>query len=388
MYRIYADGQILHNPRLAESGRVVVAPVVVEKLNTHGTLEFYIAPTNPLYDALKKRKTQIKVVPDSSGSEPWFGRVMSIERGWNNLKKVYCEGILGHLCDSIFRPFGFKGAPDVLFANLITAYNGSVTGGPEFYPGNVSVTDPNNLIVRSSSYGMNVWEAMDEKLFGSSLGGYILPRYDAAADRHYIDYLSLDGSDPYARTSSQKVEFGRNLLDFTEYATAEEVVTVLIPYGAQIEQGESGYEESPPENGFWNGNRITVRSVNRKRDYIENAGGVALWGRIVGTKVWDDVTLPQNLLDKSTVWLARQIWESLSLELTAVDLSNVDADIEQIRVGDYVRCYSRPHDLDLLLLCTAKTTKLTELEESSIVLGAGQKTVTDLQRRLKNGNLS
>ena len=379
MYRIYANGAILHNPLLAEDGRIVINPILTEALNTHGSLRFSVAPTNPLYDALEPRNTEIKVISDTNeNNRPWFGRIMSIENGWNNTKVVFCEGELGWLNDSVFGPFGFKGSPATLLSDIVYKYNQSATRGPTFVVGNVSVTDPNDFIVRSSSLPATCWETLDSKLFGSSLGGYVLPRYEKSTDTHYIDYLALDENDQYAHTVSQTIKFGKNLLDFSQALDAEKVITVLVPYGAQLKPDNPDYEESPPENGEWNGNRLTIRSVNNNKNWIENADGVAMWGRIVGWRIWDDVTVAANLKTKATAWLAQQIWSSLSLELSAVDLAFVDGDIEQIQVGDYVRCQSKPHNLNVLLLCTKKETHLTELEESDIILGAGLKTITDL----------
>lgn len=381
MYRIYAgldttsDGK-LHDPYLACEGRVVIEPILTEKLNTHGILTFSVAPTNPMYNELYVRKTKVRVVSSTSANnKPWFGRIISIERGFDNIKHVTCEGELAFLCDSIKRPFGFSGSPAQLLQLLIDNYNGSHTDGPTFVVGNVSVTDPNNTIVRSSADAHNVWEMLDEKLFGSSLGGYIIPRYDRATGTHYIDYLSLDETDAYIHVTSQIVKYGSNLLNFTQTESAEDIVTVLIPYGAEISDND------PPASGQWDGNRLTIESANENRDYIENSDGVNSYGRIVGTKIWDDVTIASNLLTKATAWLDQQIYSRISIELSAIDLSSVDADIDQIQVGNYVPTESVPHDLKARLLCTEKTTYLTHLEDSAIILGAGLLTITDLQKK-------
>lgn len=383
MYSIYADGELLHYPLLDADGKVVINPVLREKLNTHGSLQFQVAPSNPLYDALVPRKTKIKVLSDTRNDKPWFGRVISVERGWQNVLSVYCEGEFGCLCDSLVRPYAFKGDPSVLLSDLVDNYNGSRTDGYPLQVGHVSVTDPNNYIVRSSDTADSVWAVMRESLFESSLGGYVLPRYDKANDVHYIDYLALDADDPYAVTSAQEIEFGRNLLNFVQSRNAADVFTILIPFGASLPDDDPDYEDGPPESQGhlvnWNGNRLTVKDANNGRVYIENADGIAMWGRIVGTHVWDDVTIPVNLLNKATAFLAQQIWESVNIEVSAVDMAFVDIDVDQIQVGEYVRCKSKPHDLNVLLLCTEKTTYLTQLEKSSIMLGAGQKTITDLQ---------
>lgn len=380
MYKVYANNNVIHNPFRSDENLVLIEPVLQEKLNAHGSFEFKIAPNHPYYNSIEPRKTKIKIVSDALNNKPWFGRVISIQRGWNNLLSVYCEGELSSLCDSTFMPFGFKGAPLALLTRLINNYNGSQTDGFSYSIGNVSVTDPNNYIVRSSNAAQSVWEAMKNSLFGSSLGGYIFTRYEFSTDTHYVDYLSLDANDQYAKTSSQEIQFGKNLLDFVQSWDASDIITVLIPFGKAFAETDPEYEAGPPENGDWNGNRLTIASVNNNRKYVQNSQGIAMYGRIVGTKTWDDVTVAANLKTKATQWLADQIWQSVTLELTAVDLSAVDVDIEQIQVGEYVRCKSKPHDINVLLLCTEKTTHLTANEQSNIILGAGLKTFTDLQK--------
>lgn len=69
------------------------------------------------------------------------------------------------------------------------------------------------------------------------------------------------------KTNSQVIEFGTNLLDITEYITAENVFTVLIPLG------ERQKDSSGNETG-----RLTIESVNSGKDYIESATGIkAVW---------------------------------------------------------------------------------------------------------------
>lgn len=383
MYTIYCDGEILHHPMLDDEGKVVIDPVLREAINTHGSLTFRIAPSNPFYDVLAPRKNLVKVVSDSRNAQPWFGRVMQVDMGWNRVKTVYCEGELGCLADVIYYPFGWTNDVTVLLWRLITRYSQASKPNPhyDFQMGNVSVTDPNNTVVRSSAYAYNIWHLMEDKLFGSSLGGYILPRYDAENDIHYIDYLSLDENDQYRHVSSQKIEFGKNLLDLSEHIIATNVATVLVPYGAELEEEDPGYAPDPPSDGHWNGNRLTVASVNDNKEYIVNNAGVNIWGYVWASKVWDDVTVAANLMTKGQKWLGDQIAAGVTLEVSAIDLSLVDADIEQINVGDFVRVVSAKHDLDTLLMCSSKETYLTELERSGIILGRGMDGISDISSR-------
>lgn len=379
MFIIYADGEVLHNPKLDRSGKIVINPVLTECINTIGSLEFSIAPTNPLYNSLEVRNTKIKVISDQNNAEPWFGRVMEIQQDWNNCLTVYCEGALGCLNDAIQRPFGFTGTITDLLAMFIATYTGATTRGYNFAIGTVTVTDPNNNIVRSSSYAKPVWECIDEKLFNSSLGGFISTRYDSANDTILIDYLAPGTSaTPPTPAWSGTVKFGRNLLDFARTVNADNVITVLIPYGAQLDQSNPDYEAGPPANGLWNGNRLTIRSVNNNKNYIENNTGKQLWGRIVGTKIWQDVTIAQNLKDKAEAWLANQIEKSISIELTAFDLTLLGHPGLQMQIGKNVLVQSEPHGINISLVCSEKRTYLTNLEESTVTIGTLQPGLSDL----------
>lgn len=381
MYFVKLNGEWAHNQRIGNDC-VLIEPTLTERINTHGSFEFQIAPNNPCYDSIKPRVTKVEILSDTKNARPWFGRVMEVSRAFNNCKRVYCEGELGCLTDVVYQPFGFKGSPEQLFTNLMTAYADGNTDGYDLKKGNVTVTDPNHpnqFIVRSSKYPMPIWAEMTEKLFESTLGGYIMPRYDKATGNHYVDYL-----EDFTEESTQKIEFGKNILDFEETVSGQNIVTCLIPFGAELQDSDPGYAPDPPENGTWNGNMLTVESVNGGSRIVENQDGINIWGRVYGYEHWDDVTIAQNLLKKARQKLAELIAESISLELYAVDLAYVDVNVDQIHCGMYVPVESKPHNLKLRLLCTEKTTPLTRLEESVIILGAGRQTITDLQAREMN----
>ena len=83
-------------------------------------------------------------------------------------------------------------------------------------------------------------EALKTKLYGSSLGGYLRIRYED--DGKYIDYLS-----DFVRESGQKIEFGENLLDYSQEVSALDIATAILPLGAKNEE---------------TGNRLTIETVN------------------------------------------------------------------------------------------------------------------------------
>lgn len=365
MYKVYANGKPLHHPNMFDGGYVLSEPEINLEVNTHGSMTFDMLPDHPLYDSITNLTTIITVEDDTG--EIFRGRVLHSTKDFYNRKSVYVEGELAFLVDTLHRPFVFRGSVSDFFTMLIENHNSQVDETRQFAVGMCTVTDPNDYIVRESIDLMNTWDAITYKLI-DMLGGYIRTRQENGV--RYIDYLvSFDSA------SGQIVEFGKNMLNLEDYVTAEDVVTCLIPYGVQFQEGDEGYTE-PPENGTWNGNRLTIESVNSGLDYITNETGISLFGNIWGTMSWDDVTLPENLLTKAVDYLAENIYAAMTLTITALDLHLVNVDTASIKLGDDVRIFSIPHDINRTLMCVSKKIRLMEPDQDEITLGAKRETLT------------
>ena len=348
MYTIYADGNVLYSPFLVEDGYCVLSPKLTVELNKSGSLSFVMPPTNVMYDSIQKLKSIITVTQDDE--EIFRGRVLYDEKDFYNRKNVYCEGELSFLVDSVVRPYSFQGGVTELFTKYLNNHNSQVDPDKQFQVGIVTVTDPNDYITRESSDYPNLLDEMKAKLV-DLLGGYLRPRPEN--NIRYLDYVT-----DYGTVSDQIIEFGVNLLDLTEYISAEDVFTVLIPLGA-TQEDESGNTSS----------RLTIESVNGGLDYIEDETAIALFGRIWKTNQWDDVTLPSNLLTKGKAFLKSGIEMAVSLSISAVDLHLINVDTERIRLGDYVRVVSVPHKLDNYFLCSKIEIDLVNPDNTKYTLG-------------------
>ena len=300
-------------------------------------------------------------------SEIFMGRVLHDKKGFYKSKEVYCEGQLAFLLDSVQRPYSFQGDVPELFSQFISSHNNQVDNWKQFQVGNVTVTDPNDYINRESSQYPNTLDELNEKLV-DKLGGYLVPRLQNGI--RYLDYLKAPG-----KKNSQVIEFGKNLLDITEYITADEVFTVLIPLGAKLKDEEGN------ETG-----RLTIESVNEGKDYIENELGISLFGRIVRTKEWDDITIADNLLRAGNAHLESAIEMAVSIVIKAYDLHIADVEAELICVGDDVRVISPPHGIDAFFRCTRIELDLLEPGNSVYTFGFSFTTLTEqLYKALKRG---
>lgn len=105
---------------------------------------------------------------------------------------------------------------------------------------------------------------------------------------------------------------------------------------------------------------------------------------IYGTIEFDDVALPSNLKTKAQKYLEQNKNLSLTIELSAVDLSLLNSDIENFNLGDYIRVISKPHNIDSYFLLSKYEINIADVSKNTITLG---KTLTKLSSTVtKNQN--
>lgn len=365
MYTVYADEKNLYNPTI-ESLEITNTKLEME-LNKVGSFSFTIPPTNPYINQIVKMKTLIKIYEDNDLI--FRGRVLNDQQTFNKSVMVKCESDLAFLNDSTQRPFSFTGTPAELFAFLIERHNEKVDDFKKFKVGIVTVTDPNNYIKRSDTEYSKTLTLINDMLI-NTLGGYVWIRYEE--DGIYIDYLK-----DFTTLNRQPIKFGENLLDLNKYSNAKDIATIIIPLGAKIKSGE-GEEETEA--------RLTIESVNNGLDYIIDEEAVALRGRIEKTIIYEDVTEPSNLLRKGREFMAQSILLLNSFELTAVDLSSLNQDFNNFKMGSYVYVETLTHDIDSYLLVQKLSIDLQRTTSNKLKIGKSSTSMTDKQNSM-NTNL-
>lgn len=356
MYKVYCDNYLIYDTRLTEL--TIINPSLNLELNKTGSFTFTIYPSHPYYDKLQKLKSIIKVYQDDY--IVFRGRILNDVQGWHNEKKVTCEGELAFLVDSIQRPYDFLSGDksttiSELFSYFITNHNSQVDADHQFIVGNITVTDPNDYIVRADSNYTNTWDSINNKLI-DSFGGYLWVRHEE--DGNYIDYLA-----DFNTLSSQTIEFGKNLIDLDKTVKGEDIATAIIPLGVKSEDTEE---------------RLTIKSVNDDVDYVYNQEAVNKYGWIFKTVVWDDVTVASNLLTKGNKYLADSINLAVSIELSAVDLSAIETNAGSFKLGSYLKVKTKPHDIvDKLFLINKLSLNLTSPKSNKITLGTSYSTFTE-----------
>lgn len=338
MYTIYADDTLLYLPGDEELS--VLSPVLETQCNAAGTLTFVLLPEHPMYSALHKMRTRIDVRQDDEII--WRGRVLETETDFYRQKTVTCEGELTYLVDSVLHPYklaDYDGTAAGLFRLYMTRHNEAVSEAQQFQIGNVDIETLSS--VENTGYG-NTWDEISDNLLDIH-GGFLRIRYDG--DVRYLDWTKESGE-----PCGQVIRFGENLLDLSEYVSASEVVTCLIPYAGQSDS------------------QITISSVNGGKDYIEDAAGIALYGRIWGVTEFDTKDA-STLLEMAKENLQKRLKETITITISAVDLHLLDVDAEAFHVGDKVRVVSPPHGIDAEYTCTAISLDLVNPDQSEYTFG-------------------
>lgn len=366
MYKIFCDDTLIYDSTLEDF--VITKGQITKEVNKSGSFTFSIPSKHEFYNVIQKMKNIITVY---KGEELIFrGRVINEAVSFFKEKTFKCEGELGFLLDSIIRPYEFTGTPKELFTRFIAEHNSQVDDHKKFKVGTVTVTDPNNYIVRSNSDYENTFDNLTDRLL-DSFGGYIFITGDTDGSR----VINWYEKSPYR--SDQEIRFGENLLDFTKTNRAEDIATAIIPLGYEIENETTG-EKS----------RLTIASVNNGVDYVYNADAVALYGWIFKVETWDDVTVASNLKTKGEAFLVEKIKQSITIELSAIDLSLMDHSIDAFRLGDYISIVSEPHGLDDTFLLEKQTIDLLKADNDKITLGYSFASFTDTTASANKSNSS
>ena len=347
MYKVYCDGLLLYHSKL--ENLKIFDPSVELELNKTGSFDFTIYPDHPYFSLIKKLKSIITVFQDDFLI--FRGRVLDEDIGWHNEKHITCEGELSFLLDSIQRPYDFTGSIWDFLNMLITIHNAQVDEVKRFTLGSVTVTDPNDYIVRSDIDYVNTWEVIEKKLL-DLLGGYIIVRHEDGIN--YLDYL-----EEINLLAPQSIQFGKNLLDLKRIRKGEDIATVIIPLGAKLKDEEGKDTEI----------RLTINAVNGGVDFVQDSDAIAQYGTIVKVAIFEDVTDAENLKAKGQAHLSDSVkaWETI--ELTAADLATVDKDITSFHLGTQVNAVSKPHGLDQRFLVSKLSINLLDPAANKMVLG-------------------
>lgn len=328
-YRLYANDELIFASDWADPEYQLISPIIKMEANKAGSVEFTMLPRHPFYDTLSIMKTRIDVYRDEELI--FSSRVLSNDTDTYKQRKVYCEGALAYLVDSIFGPSKGTRTAEEHFHLLIDSHNAQVEDEKKFTVGSIEIDEKAESHIFGEDNYRETFSAIQSDLI-DSFGGYLRIRYENGV--RYIDYLKS-----YNTTSSQTIEFGQNLIDLMNKQTGEDLFTVLLPIGKdKLTIEAAGDSQKYTHNG----------------KYLENAEAIASYGRILKTEDFGDITDAGTLMEKAEKYMTDN-YKGIPPELSikAIDLHQFYPTVRPFNLGDSITVKSPIHGVERVLICTA-----------------------------------
>lgn len=346
MYTIYADDVCIYTDRFKIDEMIVINPKLTLEDNNAGTLEFVVPTSNTAYNNIDRMTTKIRLFRDDV--EIWEGRVLSEDIDFYNNRSVHCEGALTYLNDSVQLQTTYTNVDiSTYISGLLNTHNSNVDESRQFVLGNCTFTGVTSTWTTDFKTTM---EYINELI--DTFGGHFVVRKENGV--RYLDYY-----EDYPGISDQTINFGKNLMDFTRSFDLSNLCTTIIPLGNTL--------GSDPNTGIKT--YLTVASVNAGSIYVSSAEAVETYGQITKIVEWGDISDANQLLTAAQTWLASSQFDSIKLEINAVDLHMLDVDADSIDILDYVGVVSTPHGLNSYFPVTSVELDLANPAANKYTLG-------------------
>lgn len=368
MYEVKLNNEKIHELSVRSNKRLS-AGTLAEEVNQIPSFTFTIPCMNPAFSQELHDRKDIIVLENTITNETEFeGHLLSHSQSMNaNGKlciKCIAEGHLGYLCDSVqmYHNYVDTSPADFLTA-LLTNHNAQVTasGHPEktMQLGTVSITRSDYRRSKTTAY-RNTLEEIRQNLI-ERIGGEIRVR---RANGHLV----LDYVDQIGVNSSTEIKLAKNMKSLSVDIDTTNIVTRLIPLGAQLSPGDSA-------------ERLTIESVNNGKPYIDDTAGITKYGIIVGTVEFDDITVASNLLTAGTEYLQNNNRIRKSYEAQALDLSLIQDDYQPLVCGNTYIFDNSFLDLYERLRLFGRTVDIYKPYTPTLRIGDKAEKITDIESR-------
>ncbi len=370
MYDTMGVKHTVYDPSSDDETLLVTSAKVTNEIDKAGEASFTIAKIHPLYNMFRKISTLVEIRRDNAII--FFGRVYGIRRDFYMNKTITCEGALAFLEDICLMPFHYlklqrdpaSGAEYYTYENkskwdyfkdIMAVYNKYCQEDRKlaYYSNVIDETFAYNEIDGTTSFN-SVLKEIQDKIIGD---------FDYSLMCTY--YQDEETGKPAAQvnicrqpigSSNQKIEFGKNLIDFEEYIDASECYNCIIPVGKGnicifSDDGESENSTVPIIDRIW---------------WVQGGLDSDINGIIHKVVNFDNIETVEEL------WEAAQAMfsygggvTSYEFEINAIDLNLLDVNVNAIDIGKSVRVISEPHNIDDEFVCYKADINLLEPDQSS-----------------------
>lgn len=353
--------EIIHE-NAPESLRRLRSGKWADEVNCIPSFDFSMLPFHPSYSSLHDRKTIVSVLNNITNETDFEGPLIMSEEemtaGGKVCKSCICEGYLGYLCDSIQPYHHYESKTVTEFLTALLEYHNSVT--PEekhIYLGSCDFSG-DNTNSKTTAY-RNTLEEIKVNLI-QRIGGEV--RIRKADGRLVLDFLKQ-----YGNKCGTVIELAKNIRSLEVSSDSSNIVTRLVPLGAQLSDDSA--------------ERLTIADVNGGCVYIDDTAAVEKYGVIMGTQIFDDITLPENLIQRGRESLENNNRVRKAYAAQVLDLSLIDSNTDSIKVGNTYRFRHSVLGLDEDLRLMKVSVDIFKPYQPEVEIGDKAESITDIATR-------
>lgn len=355
MFSIYADGQLLCSSEVLNEDMYAIdsnTSVTCEIENRAGSFNFVMHPTHYLYNSLEKYKTEIDVWLDDYCI--FTGRVVNMTISMQD-KSVYCEGCLSYFNDSIQFKFERKSiTPRERFKEIIDNHNSQVDSFKQFTVGIIDIPEADNVEEFENINPHDSFSILNTDLL-DRFGGYLkVYREDS--------FLRIDWIKNYNHICSQPIDFGENMVQYSESDNDDSPWSILFPTA-------SGSDDVD----------YYIGSVNNGSNFYEVSERIQKYGKIIKNVEFEKIDSDQKLYDEMLKWLDKNDKiPDPSVTISAVDLSVLFDDEQRFAIGDTISFKLWSDSEYRSLICNKITYSLFKPGQVELTLGAPVRTLSEV----------
>ncbi len=349
MYKIYAikgsTTTLIYNDVTPElTTTKLIDPKLTMQDNAAGSFTCKIPQGNAIYDNIEPMITYIRITRDDQWL--WTGRVLTIKKDFWLQKEITTEGALAYFNDvSLPQRKWTSTQIDVFVQELLSIYNSHAPTTRQIVVNYISTSTSGGSPIGLRDY--------------ISQGESILKHLSTLAEdwglHLIIDERASDGqlrlsmeTDTRLPTSSQNIDFGKNLLDYIDETDWTDLITVVHPLGKDLESWTKTGDEEYPDKLTIQGKTPTDTTTFGvwNNEYLYNKAAVNKFGRIEETVEWSEVEDAETLIKLAEMYLSDYQYYNIKLTVKVVDLHYLNTSTEGFKLLSKILCKSTPHNLN------------------------------------------
>lgn len=332
-----------------------------------GTLA--ISLENTLFNRILPYRWFIRIEDLQTNETIFRGRFIKVSKVYSttHTQTLSFESELAYLHDSaqVYREIHNTSVKDFLQI-IIDEHNRQVDDFKKITLGTIDVTNSTDNVYRYLDETKDTLDNITDNLV-NRLGGFL--RIGRNPNGHLIlDYVNRLGTD-----TKQTIELGVNLKSFTRDLNVNNLITRLIPLGAEQPHKDDQRDSNKPIP------KIDISSVNNGNRYLDDPKLIDKFGIIENVNVWDDVHDAGILKTKGEQYLKEQVSAEIAWSVDIVNLALIDKRFQSFAVGNGYRIIDKFMDIDETISVSEKEVDLVNPQTVTIKIGNQNKNLTSQQ---------